>query len=271
MQKLCFHSSQELNPYTIIQIVRVMNKQNYIVCIVFPMGIEAYPFLHRVEIRRRRVVGKTVIREAFFEGENLLIVRSGVGPVKAADAMKKIGIRPDAVINAGTAGALVNELRPGHLIVSSETVSGEANDCILKCDKSLTEIALRACQMESLPSATGRLATSSRPIFRHEDRRKFHLHTGAIAVDMESHAVGIEARKIGAPFTAIRVISDDLNCSPLGRKRDFREALSDPKQAVEEVFTRFRWWRFMRDFYRAVNLLPPVLIGILRELSRNRS
>ncbi len=248
-----------------------MNKQNYLVCIVFAMGIEAYPFLHRVEIRRRRVVGKTIIREAFFEGENLLVVRSGVGPFRAADAMAKIGVRPGAFINAGTAGALVNELRPGHIIVSSETVSGEAYDGVLECDKSLTEIALKACEGESLPFTAGRVATSSTPIFNHEDRRRFHLDTGAIAVDMESHAVGIEARRIGAPFIAIRVISDDLNCSPLGRKRDFRKALSDPKQAVQEAFTRFRWWRFMRDFYRAVNLLPPVLIGIVRDLSRNRS
>lgn len=100
-----------------------MNSSNDTFCLVFPMGIEAAPFLHCVEVKRRRQIGRATYREALFEGRSVLIVRSGIGPVRAAEAIRALEIRPAAILSVGTAGSLVQDLEVGHFVVASETVA----------------------------------------------------------------------------------------------------------------------------------------------------
>lgn len=229
------------------------------------MGVEAYPFLRRVEVTHRCRIGKAVFREAFFEGKTFSIVRSGIGPVRAAETVKNLHITPSSILSVGTAGGLVPDLRFGDMIVSSETVSGDSPETPLMWTGQIVAAAMNACRNEGVPFMAARLATVRKPVFRREDRENLHRLTGAHAVDMESHAVGVEARRLGIPFVSLRVISDDVDSPALDDRRGFKGIWRNPSEFPNRFSAGLRWWRFIKKFKRAVDLLHPVLIRFIRE------
>ncbi|WP_157212204.1 hypothetical protein [Desulfomonile tiedjei] len=236
------------------------------VCIVFPMGMEQFPFLQRLEVRKRWRSGHAVYREAYFEGRTILVVRCGIGPEKAAAAIRKLATKPKAVLSAGTAGGLVPTLERTHLVVSSETVYGHDPASILHCDEDLVRDVSRACTLESCSMSVARLATVREAVFPQEDRKRLHVETGALAVDMESHAIGIEACRLDVPFVSLRVISDDFHSHPLPGIRETRIQWNAPCSLPGVL--RAKWHRhlFLRRFASSIEILHPVLVRIVRQI-----
>jgi adenosylhomocysteine nucleosidase len=245
--------------------VRTMNRENDTICLVFPMGIEAAPFLHRVEVKRRWKCGKATYREAIFEGRRLFVVRCGIGPSRAADAIRNLDFRPAAILSVGTAGSLAASLKIGDMIVASETVFAEQPEQVVTWPQSLVAAVEGACRTEGVSFNVSRLVTASRAIFSRHEREELHGLTAAMAVDMESHAIGLESYKIGIPFTALRVISDDLNCPPLPERIALRDLWKNIRRLPQGLAGILRWTLFLRDFRRAVALLPPVLVRLIRQ------
>ncbi|MCY4310390.1 MAG: hypothetical protein OXC54_03610 [Rhodospirillaceae bacterium] len=76
---------------------------------------------------------------------------------------------------------------------------------------------------------SGVILGSDTPVMTARDKRKLFQHTGALAVDMESHAVAAVAHEAEVPFAAIRAIGDPAErsipraalpgLSPSGRTR----------------------------------------------------
>lgn len=241
-----------------------MNRSNHPLCLIFPMGIEAAPFLHRVEVKRRWQMGHATYREAFFETRSVLVVRSGIGAVRAATAVRALEMRPIAILSVGTAGSLVRDLGIGEFVVASETIADTEPREVVMCDSSLATAVAKACQAEGRPHRLGRIVTARGAVITREDRSRLHHLTGACAVDMESHAVAVEARKLQIPFTAVRVISDDLNSPDLPDATSLRKAWRNPWKLPQELAAFLRWRLFLRDFRRAIRLLSPVLIRLIR-------
>jgi len=237
-------------------------------CIVFPMGIEAYPFLHRVEVRRRWTKNKAVYREAFFEGNSLLIIRSGIGPARAAAAVQSLEILPSAILSVGTAGGLVSNSRIRDVVVASETVFKDQPHNILKCAEELVRTAAEACSLEGLRFCVARVATSPKAIINIKERHQLHELTGGHAVDMESHAVALEAAKIGVPFSAIRVISDDITSAPFPEPRMYKELWQRPAQFMSIFPAILKWTRFIREFRKSIEVLPPALLRVIRNFEK---
>jgi nucleoside phosphorylase len=246
-----------------------MHQQKPLLCIVFPMGIEAYPFLRRVEVVRRWTLEKATFREAHFEGNSLLIVRSGIGPERAARAMRVMKERPSAIFTVGTAGALYPGLKKKELIVVSETVSAEAPESVVCCSGELVQALMEACRKEDHPFRVARLATSRTPVFRRSDREQLQRLTGAHAVDMETHAIALEASRLGVPFTSLRVVSDDINSPPLPDRRALKGLWRRPTQWVDGFSGLLRWRGFMKDFFQAVECLHPVMVRLIRDCEKN--
>ena len=242
-----------------------MNRENHLLCFVFPMGMEAYPFLHRVEVRKRWRTGSAVYREAFFEGRDLLIVRCGVGPEKAAAAVRDLPLNPSAIINAGTAGGLVEGVHRGELLIAAETVPGDDPVGVCVWPEALVEALAAACRKEQVPHRVARLTTVNEPVWHRNDRARLHAVTGAHAVDMESHAMGLEAMKRDIPFVCLRVISDDLDAGPLPRRMQMKGLWRSPARLPKIVSNRVRWRIFMRRFQAAVQMLDPVLVRLIRD------
>lgn len=229
------------------------------------MGIEAHQFIHRVEVRRRWKKGKATYRDAFFEGKRLLIVRSGIGPDKAAAAIRNLNVTPTAVICAGTAGGLVPHLKIGDMVVSSDTLFAHDPSNTCKCPQLVTEALASACRGENLTCKVTRIATARDAVFAREERWGLHETTGAEAVDMESHAICMEATRLGVPFTSLRVISDDLDSPPLPDWRGLKELTRNPLQLRQNLAAMLRWWAFLKTFRRVVGLLHPVLVRMIRD------
>jgi adenosylhomocysteine nucleosidase len=229
------------------------------------MGIELVPLLRCVEVGRRWKRGGATYREAFFEGHKLLIVRSGIGPTRAAAAVNGLEILPSAMLSVGTAGSLVRGLGIGDLVVSSETLYETDPHEVMRWPHSLVASVARACDSEDLPHTVARLVTVNKAVISFEDREKLHQLTGASAVDMESHAIGLEAQKLGVPFTSLRVISDDLGSPPLPDPRGLKLGWRNPRRLKHELMALIRWRLFLRNFRRVVQQLPPVVLRLVRE------
>ena len=241
-----------------------MNRENADLCIVFPMGMEAHPFLRRVQVLRRWKSGSATYREVFFEGSVFMTVRCGIGPAKASAAVRNLDRKPGIIINAGTAGSLVQDVALSELVISCETLFGHEPSQVLTSSASLVQAVSAACCSASVNHRTGRIATVNDPVFSREDREQLHRLTGAQAVDMESHAIGEEAGKLGVPFVSLRVISDDFNSPPLPTYRDLKNVFRNPLKAPSELRSFLQWKRFLINLRRSIQILHPVLVCMVR-------
>jgi adenosylhomocysteine nucleosidase len=227
--------------------------------------MELEPFLKLVEVYGRRRIQKADYIDATLRGRPISIVKCGIGPSRAANAIRNIPSRPSVILSVGTAGALVSELRIFGFIVSAETICMNEHPCVVTSSIKLVDCVTRAIEESHRPYHVGRLATVDRPVFTDEGRRRLHEETGAQAVDMESHSIAVEAGKLGTPFIAVRIISDDLNSSPLPerpqRKLMWRDPISWPRSLAKVA----RWALFLHTFRKCVRRLAPVLEHVVDE------
>ncbi|MGH6943450.1 MAG: purine phosphorylase [Geminicoccaceae bacterium] len=135
------------------------------------------------------------------------IVCSGGDPERARKAaLDLIGRGVEGLVSFGLAGGLGTELRPGDLLLPKAVVLPGG-------DHAATDAAWRARIEERVQPAAlrlhdGVLAGSDRLLVTVADKRALREATGALAVDMESHAVAQAARRGGVPFMVIRAIAD---------------------------------------------------------------
>jgi adenosylhomocysteine nucleosidase len=242
-----------------------MNKPTPPLCFVFAMGMEMGPFLHRTHPLKRWKRGKAAYREVFFEGDRLLVVRSGIGPSRARAAVEGLHETPRAVLSVGTAGALVPELAAFEIVAGCETVSRDAPQAPSSWDRNLVDCIMRSCQKEGVPCVRGRIATVDRAVVSCEDRAELHELTGAIAVDMESHAMGRACLERGIPFAALRVISDDFDAPLPAEDRPDPIKGIRPIKLLRRLGPAWRWMRFIRRFRRSIEVLPLPLVRFIRE------
>ncbi len=247
----------------------MMKIQKSVPCFVFPMGVEAYPFLNRVEILSRKRIGGATYRTAFFEGSHIMVVRCGIGAGRAAASIRNLETKPLWIMAVGTAGALDESLKMGDLVVSSDIVAGEVKAPLFKSDKALTELVCQAANRVGVKYFVSRVASMSKPIFARKAREELYRNTGAIAVDMESYWIAEEAEKIVVPFTVIRVISDDTNSPALPDYGNLRDLVRSPFQLIKTIPEVLRWRAFLRDFKASIKVLPPVLVEIIRTWNKD--
>jgi adenosylhomocysteine nucleosidase len=139
-----------------------------------------------------------------YESDNGIVAVAGIGAVSArvaADtAYKRANGAISQFVSAGLAGALTPEWKVGD-VFRPATIIDEADDV-------------------SIPTSdgAGTLITAG-TIADEQVKRIFAAKHIAQAVDMEAYAVADVARIYKVPFTAIKVISDELNfpMPPLGR------------------------------------------------------
>jgi hopanoid-associated phosphorylase len=134
-------------------------------------------------------------------GPGVVAVR-GPGPARAAAAIDALaGDDWSGILSFGCAGALDPALRAGDCVVASCVTAGPDT---LAADPAWTQ-ALAA----RLPRARcGALAGLDAPLASRAAKARLWEEGGALAVDMESHAAALAARRLGLPFAAVRVVLD---------------------------------------------------------------
>ncbi len=123
----------------------------------------------------------------------------------AAAARDLIGKGCDGLVSFGMAGGLDPALRPGDLILPETIIAPDG-----------TRLAADSGWRHELTAALdGRMAFRADPVAGSdgfvatpEAKRTLAENTGAVAVDMESHAVARVAAERNIPFLAVRAVAD---------------------------------------------------------------
>jgi len=129
----------------------------------------------------------------------------GPGPARLA-AMLAAQLGSDGagwggILSFGCAGALDPDLAPGTCVLATGVQTGEG---FLSADADW----LRALARRLPAAVSGELAGVDAPLGTAADKAALWRAGGACAVDMESHAAALVARRHGLPFAACRVVLD---------------------------------------------------------------
>ncbi|KAA5606512.1 hypothetical protein F1188_06515 [Roseospira marina] len=140
--------------------------------------------------------------------DGLTVLCHGPGPERATAAARALldgGAR--ALVSAGICGGLDPALVPGSLVVPARVVSRHAEG-----ESWVVDPAWHAAVVAALPPVlrpnTGTLLGSDRAVASRDGKQALAARSGAVAVDMESHAVARVAAEAGVPFLALRTVAD---------------------------------------------------------------
>jgi hopanoid-associated phosphorylase len=138
---------------------------------------------------------------------DVAVACSGARPARArAGAARLLAEGAAGLVSFGLAGGLSPAVAPGDLIL--------ADAVMLPHDERIaTDVAWRS-RLSALIQVAGRaphqaaVAGSDRLLVTVAAKRALFAATGALAVDMESHAVAEAAHAAGRPFLVLRAIAD---------------------------------------------------------------
>jgi adenosylhomocysteine nucleosidase len=238
--------------------------------IVFALGIEAGGLVDKLADSRFARRGGLAERAGWINQRRVVIVESGVGRAAAARATEQLlrAHQPSWIISAGFAGALVPELRRGHVLMADEVIDLDGNRLAVVLDVDRESVA-------ATPSLhVGRLLTVDE-ILRTEDRkREVGESHQALACDMETIAVAEVCRERGIGCLSVRIISDALEDelpAEIEKLLDQKSWASKLGAAAGAVFRRPSsvkdMWRLQEDALKASDRLARFLEGVITQLA----
>jgi len=204
------------------------------VVIITAMEEETLPFLERASAVGEEVrIGNSIQRSGTLDGLNVLFVRGGIGLVNATGAATAALLRagreaPGApaplVISAGSAGGLGEAVRVGDVVVGSVVINADADARAfgyelgqvpgMPASYPVPQALLEASDIGTpghgiVETVHHGLLVSSYSFVGHERSAVIKgQFDGVLATDMESSAIAQTCASFGAPFLAIRGISD---------------------------------------------------------------
>ncbi|MFM7129360.1 MAG: nucleoside phosphorylase [bacterium] len=143
--------------------------------------------------------GLTVL-EGEYQGRIVAVIHSGMGRARARRAAEHLifGHRPYWLIHPGFGGGLDPSLKMADVVLPTEVVDPSG---------SLVPIPLKP---EMLPQdiVTGRLLTVDEIVRKTTEKAEWREKSGAVVVDMESHAVAQLCGELNLRWVGLRVITD---------------------------------------------------------------
>jgi adenosylhomocysteine nucleosidase len=160
------------------------------------------------EIRVGAVTGSKRERACLAHHHPEIEIRcSGAVPYRAsALAASLIDQGCAGLLSIGLAGGLDPALKPGDVVVSSTIIVPDGAK--IRSDAAWRDRVAAELEESAIPFRIGAIAGLNELVRLAERKRALRSATGALAVDMESHAVMQIAAAAGIPFLAVRVIAD---------------------------------------------------------------
>lgn len=228
------------------------------VIIIAAMEEEVTPFLARAtEVSEAGRIGNAIYRSAFIDGSRVFIVQGGIGLVNAAGAATAALLQaqhedptaqPPLLISAGSAGGLGENVRVGDVVVGSNIINADADarafgyelgqvpgmPASYPTPQFLLDASTAPAPLGGLVDTIHHGLMVSSYSFVGNERAVIikDLFDGVLATDMESSAIAQTAHSFGAPFLAIRGISD--LCGPAS-DADFLVHVDDAADRSAEV------------------------------------
>jgi adenosylhomocysteine nucleosidase len=173
------------------------------VLIAFALGVEAAGTTDLLERATTTRVGGFTEHAGTLRGKEAVVVETGVGGQDAAAAVSNVidFHEPQWVISAGFAGALVEDVRRGHMLMASEVVKAEAAPLSIG-------VTINPAGTPGLH--VGRLVTVDKLIRTRQAKELLGTQHRAIACDMETYAIAEVCRRKNVRFLSVRIISDAL-------------------------------------------------------------
>jgi adenosylhomocysteine nucleosidase len=140
-------------------------------------------------------------------GLQLRVACSGGSSERArAEATRLVAEGAAGLISFGLAGGLAPDLRPGALLLPETVRSPDERS--VPADPPWRERLKALFERGGLRPTGGALAGSEGVVATAADKQALREATGAVAVDMESHAIAAVANTEGVPFLVVRAIAD---------------------------------------------------------------
>ena len=177
------------------------------VIFVFALGVESGGLADLLEDRVSSRCATFVEHVGDLDGRHVAVIETGVGR-EAAERATDDAIelhQPDWVVSAGFAGALVDKLKLGHVVMADCVIDVQGNS--LELGLKLDEETTRA--MKGLHR--GRLLTVDKIVRMPKQRRTLANEHDALACDMETMAVAEVCAKRKVRLVSVRVVSDEVN------------------------------------------------------------
>lgn len=157
-----------------------------------------------------------------FEALGVTVANGGLGKVQfAIHTQHLLDIHPDweMVIGAGAAGALVEDLSPGDIVVSTETIEHDIRSKFgepllprfRSAETAVAELRDRSPAVSSFQVRFGPIASGDEDVIDHERRTEIRQLTDALAVAWEGAGGARACHFSGVPFVEIRGISDQAD------------------------------------------------------------
>jgi adenosylhomocysteine nucleosidase len=185
--------------------------------------------------------------ESRSNSRHILLIQTGIGPDKARSITQQIvEDEPwDVVISTGFAGAL-NCFPIGSLVIGNEVLVGSSEGLVndsnaqrIVCHPDWVNMSLKIPLISQYPLQNGQFVSMDRVLTHASQKKELGKQTGAVAVDMESGAIGQVAQQQSIPFLIVRAISDGVNenlpvdfnlfLKPYGWVGGVRQMLSTPQ------------------------------------------
>ena len=184
---------------------------NKITAILAAVSEETAGIKHLMNIANRIRLGKSEAWLGKWQGKNIVLVRTGVGKQRAAEAVLKTieQFSPDRLLSIGYAGGLVSELQVSDLIIAERVVDVESSAEFLP-DQQWLQLAQNISVSENYKVISGKLVTANKVIHSPLDKKEFGERLSAHAVEMETSAIAKVAMDKNLPFLSVRAISDSV-------------------------------------------------------------
>ena len=184
---------------------------NKITAILAALSEEIGGIKHSMNIADRIRLGKSEAWPGKWQGKNIVLVRTGVGKQRAAEAALKTieQFSPDRLLSIGYAGGLVPDLQVNDLIVAERIVDVESSAEFLP-DQQWLQLAQNISVSENYKVISGKLVTANKVIHSPLDKKEFGERLSAQAVEMETSAIAKVVTDKNLPFLSVRAISDSV-------------------------------------------------------------
>ncbi len=210
-----------------------------------------------------------VERSGKLSGRRVVVCESGVGRQAAAQATEDVikVFHPQWIVSAGFAGALLPEMRRGHILMASSVVDEHKHP--LEVGFKIDPEAVQA----TASLHVGSLLTVDRLIRDRQEKEQLAREYQAAACDMETIGVAQACRRRQVRFLSVRVISDELD-DHLSREvehlLDQTTLAAKLGAATRAVFHRPRsikdMWNLRETALRASDRLAKYLMGVVPQL-----
>jgi nucleoside phosphorylase len=186
------------------------------IAIIVAIRAELRPLLRRLAVPRFARHEGLNFYLGNFAGREVIFCASGIGIQSARDAADVLlsNYSPEVVVCAGVAGALIDAVKFGDIIIGTEifqahlTTGAVPTRVFVKPRFRLPDAALVSARARL--AIGGGIVTSDRVATTPEEKRAIFDKTAALAVEMETAAIAQVAFDRRVKFLAVRAISDDV-------------------------------------------------------------